>query len=315
MAKGKDARYEVQVWTSDVHGAGTDADVFIQISGTDGQTEKIELHDDSNNFERGKRDNFSLTAPDVGYIKKINIGHNAENLMSGWHLHKVCIKKHTDTKTQPSTNQPRTEKPSEYWFLVNRWFDTSEDDKKIEREIVATDEQGHPIKTPIDNKQESRMSESEAAQIEAPTPQDEIDKPNEQTDEQTNEQTYVSTERTNNRYDPFYVPSVYDKDPKTELETVNKHKHKPAARAPIRRKVPSRRSGLGSSAAVPVHSPIMEEKTKSLIDVHTEDQEYFTNDFNEIAERSSPSGISEYLVDLDSEKAVGSIRRTLQLLY
>ena len=33
----------------------------------------------------------------------------------------------------------------DYWFFVNRWFDTSEDDGAIERELIQTEENGHPL--------------------------------------------------------------------------------------------------------------------------------------------------------------------------
>lgn len=108
-----------------------------------------------------------------------------------------------------------------------------------------------------------------------------VPKENENPDEETKDETYVATERTNNRDDPFYVPSAYDKDPKAELETIRNHRNrqKPVTRAPPR-KIQSRKSELDSSLAKPVHSPILEEKTQSLLEVHTENQEYFTNDFD-----------------------------------
>ncbi|WAR01120.1 LOXH1-like protein, partial [Mya arenaria] len=34
----------------------------------------------------------------------------------------------------------------DYWFLVNRWFARSEDDKQIVRELIPTDENGRPLK-------------------------------------------------------------------------------------------------------------------------------------------------------------------------
>lgn len=34
----------------------------------------------------------------------------------------------------------------DYWFLVQRWFARSEDDKQIVRELIPTDEKGRPLK-------------------------------------------------------------------------------------------------------------------------------------------------------------------------
>lgn len=33
----------------------------------------------------------------------------------------------------------------DYWFFCNRWFARNEDDKKIVRELIATDENGKPL--------------------------------------------------------------------------------------------------------------------------------------------------------------------------
>lgn len=37
------------------------------------------------------------------------------------------------------------EETEDYWFFVDRWFDSSEDDKAIERELLPTDEQGKAL--------------------------------------------------------------------------------------------------------------------------------------------------------------------------
>ena len=46
--------YVVKVKTGDIKGAGTDADVFIQLYGPDGKSEEIVLKNQTDNFERGK---------------------------------------------------------------------------------------------------------------------------------------------------------------------------------------------------------------------------------------------------------------------
>ena len=48
------------VKTGDVRFAGTDADVFIQMSGSKGITPKLKLDDAKNNFERDMVDNFDV---------------------------------------------------------------------------------------------------------------------------------------------------------------------------------------------------------------------------------------------------------------
>ena len=49
------------VKTGDVRFAGTDANVFIQMSGANGMTPKIKLDDAKNNFERDMVDNFDVS--------------------------------------------------------------------------------------------------------------------------------------------------------------------------------------------------------------------------------------------------------------
>ncbi len=44
--------YEITVFTGDKLGAGTDANVFIQMYGLNGKTEEIFLRNKSDNFER-----------------------------------------------------------------------------------------------------------------------------------------------------------------------------------------------------------------------------------------------------------------------
>lgn len=52
--------YEVEVRTGDVAGAGTDAEVFIQIYGKLGKTEVIRLQSRSNNFVRRETEMFKV---------------------------------------------------------------------------------------------------------------------------------------------------------------------------------------------------------------------------------------------------------------
>ncbi len=53
--------YEVTVWTGDVKGAGTDANVFIQMYGEYGKTEQYQLRNRTDNFETGQEDRFKVT--------------------------------------------------------------------------------------------------------------------------------------------------------------------------------------------------------------------------------------------------------------
>lgn len=48
------------MWTSDIQGAGTDANVFIQMYGEDGKTEEHQLRNRTDNFEKGEVDKFKV---------------------------------------------------------------------------------------------------------------------------------------------------------------------------------------------------------------------------------------------------------------
>ncbi|KAG2432966.1 hypothetical protein HXX76_008694 [Chlamydomonas incerta] len=119
------AQYRVSVTTSDIRGAGTDANVFIQLYGDAGETARINLDNPGkNDFERGCTDVFLFEDRNVGSIKKIRIGHDGAGLGSGWHLKRVIVENLT-------TGQVVV-------FDVNRWFDKGEDDGAIERELFPT---------------------------------------------------------------------------------------------------------------------------------------------------------------------------------
>ncbi|XP_020608822.1 uncharacterized protein LOC110047416 [Orbicella faveolata] len=90
----REAEYKVEVTTGVKDGAGTDANVFITIYGSNGQSMEKKLKGKffENNFEKGKVDNFDLQLADVGEIKKIKIRHDNLGFMPAWDLAKVTIK-------------------------------------------------------------------------------------------------------------------------------------------------------------------------------------------------------------------------------
>ncbi|XP_058024091.1 lipoxygenase homology domain-containing protein 1 [Ahaetulla prasina] len=116
-------KYVVRVFTGDVNGSGTDADVFINIFGQNGDTGERRLDNDKDNFERGSEDKFTLDAPNLGKLRKITIGHNNKGSSAGWFLDKVII--------EDIGNK------SVYEFPSYRWFALDEDDGKIQRDILV----------------------------------------------------------------------------------------------------------------------------------------------------------------------------------
>ncbi|XP_049476101.1 lipoxygenase homology domain-containing protein 1 [Panthera uncia] len=116
-------KYEVKVCTGDVIGAGTDADVVINIFGEYGDTGERRLENEKDNFERGAEDKFILDAPDLGQLMKINIGHNNKGGSAGWFLSKIVIEDFGNKR--------------KYDFPLNRWLALDEDDGKIQRDILV----------------------------------------------------------------------------------------------------------------------------------------------------------------------------------
>ncbi|XP_062933378.1 lipoxygenase homology domain-containing protein 1 isoform X1 [Cynocephalus volans] len=117
-------KYEVKVYTGDVIGAGTDADVFINIFGEYGDTGERRLENEKNNFEKGAEDKFMLDAPDLGQLMKINVGHNNKGASAGWFLCKIVIEDIGNRR--------------KYDFPLNRWLALDEDDGKIQRDILVS---------------------------------------------------------------------------------------------------------------------------------------------------------------------------------
>ncbi|XP_068933675.1 lipoxygenase homology domain-containing protein 1 isoform X3 [Petaurus breviceps papuanus] len=116
-------KYDIKVYTGDVIGAGTDADVFINIFGEYGDTGERRLESEKDNFERGAEDKFTLDAPDLGQLIKITIGHNNKGGSAGWFLTKIIIEDIGNKR--------------KYDFPLDRWLALDEDDGKIQRDILV----------------------------------------------------------------------------------------------------------------------------------------------------------------------------------
>jgi len=119
--------YKITTVTGNVRGAGTDANVFIQLFGDKGETGEIKLEGAKNCFERGQKDTFGVTVVDLGELKKVRIGHDGSGFGSGWFLDKVIV---------------RSGKGKEYYFLCGKWLDKGEDDGLIVRELEVSEQDG-----------------------------------------------------------------------------------------------------------------------------------------------------------------------------
>lgn len=131
-------------------GAGTDADVFVQMYGLDGsKSEELILDNRSDNFERGKQESFKVEAEDIGQIFKIRVGHNNKGANSAWFCDEIIIQKPKKSKSSRPTSRAsiRSATPDieEYYFKINNWFSRTDGDKQLVREILASDADGNPL--------------------------------------------------------------------------------------------------------------------------------------------------------------------------
>jgi hypothetical protein len=86
-------KYNLAVYTSDVAGAGTNANVFVTLFGENGDTGVVPLTKSANRnkFERKQVDNFVLEAIDIGAPTKIKVWTDGKGIGAGWHLDKIIV--------------------------------------------------------------------------------------------------------------------------------------------------------------------------------------------------------------------------------
>lgn len=116
--------FNVTVYTGDVPDAGTDANVYIKIYGTEGSVGPADLDNDADNFERDSVDHFTLELSSVGEVESIDIGHDNSGDCPGWFLDRVLI--HVDGQ--------------EAEFPAYRWLAKDEDDHRIEVNLTRQEE-------------------------------------------------------------------------------------------------------------------------------------------------------------------------------
>lgn len=72
-----------------LRGAGTDANVFIEMHGDKGSMGETRLDNAHDNFERNMKDVFTIKASDLGEIQTIIIRHDNSGIGGAWHLQQV----------------------------------------------------------------------------------------------------------------------------------------------------------------------------------------------------------------------------------
>jgi len=87
-----DSEYDVEFKTGSEENAGTDANVYFQMMGEEGESQEIELENKGNGyFNRGQLDRFRIRAKDVGRLKMLRVGHDNSGSNSPWLLDEVVI--------------------------------------------------------------------------------------------------------------------------------------------------------------------------------------------------------------------------------
>lgn len=113
----------VKVTTSDERGAGTDANVFIEIVGALDSTSRRKLESSANDFERGQTGTYAVMAVDIGDVVSIEIGHDGGGgnpllaMSADWHLASVEIVHPFQDKS--------------YFFFLNDWLKRAKGQKEV----------------------------------------------------------------------------------------------------------------------------------------------------------------------------------------
>lgn len=115
-------KYEVIVVTGFEKGAGTDANVFITMFGSNGDSGKHTLKQKMRNlFERGKTNRFYIETLDLGEMKKVRVEHDNSGLSPGWLLERVEV---TNSATGVTTI-----------FPCSKWLDKKRGDGELWRDL------------------------------------------------------------------------------------------------------------------------------------------------------------------------------------
>lgn len=100
--------YRIIVDTGDMDGAGTDANVFLTIFGSNGSSDERQLDNSQDNFEQGSSDNFDLETLDLGDLIRLRVRRDNSGPRPGWFLKRIVVR-------NEFTNQMWT-------FPCDRWF-------------------------------------------------------------------------------------------------------------------------------------------------------------------------------------------------
>nr|XP_020009381.1 lipoxygenase homology domain-containing protein 1-like [Castor canadensis] len=124
--------YTVTVKTSNILGAGTDANVYIIIFGENGDSGTLALKQSANwnKFERNNTDTFNFSDMlSLGHLCKLRIWHDNKGLFPGWHLSYVDVKDNSRDET--------------FRFQCDCWLSKSEGDRQTVRDFACANNEIH----------------------------------------------------------------------------------------------------------------------------------------------------------------------------
>ena len=111
-------------------GAGTDSNVYIQLIGETGVSERIEVGNAKKKFEKGSVDTFPLPTKDIGNLVRIKVGHDNTGDGAGWQLKKVVM-------TEGDSTAPGPEAPRGPWtFVADAWIGGPTGKSEVEIDVV-----------------------------------------------------------------------------------------------------------------------------------------------------------------------------------
>lgn len=123
--------YKVEVFTGDVYGAGTTANVSITIVGEKDILDKTKLCKGRGSshfcFMMDTKETFYLKGPRLGVLRMLTIEHDGLLKKHGWYLEKINV---TDMKTG-----------QEWIFYCKNWLSLHEPDYRIKRDLIAEEKQ------------------------------------------------------------------------------------------------------------------------------------------------------------------------------
>nr|CAH8854289.1 unnamed protein product [Trichobilharzia regenti] len=125
--------YQIKTFTSDISGAETTSNVYIQLYGNDGSPStirRLQPNDDSEQcFQRNKIDTFYVELEELlEPFSKLRIWHNDKGMSTDWHLNKVEIRK---VKTRQYSFVT-------YIFPCNKWLSRNMDNGALECELLPS---------------------------------------------------------------------------------------------------------------------------------------------------------------------------------